>query len=90
MELLAATECWTMPFPLEILPASHQGARAENTKYQLGNTQHLTTFQLHRKSDSNQIWFIKGTVPQKVFEFLTWDGSFSLNLGSPTLFKILK
>jgi hypothetical protein len=33
---------------------------------------------------------LKGQTHEKVYEFLTWDGSFSLNQGSPTLFKILK
>jgi hypothetical protein len=33
---------------------------------------------------------LKGQSHEKVYEFLTWDGSFSLNYGSPTLFKILK
>jgi hypothetical protein len=33
---------------------------------------------------------LKGQSHEKVYEFFTWDGSFSLNKGSPTLFKILK
>jgi hypothetical protein len=33
---------------------------------------------------------LKGQFHEKVDEFLTRDDSFSLNLGSPTFFKILK
>jgi hypothetical protein len=33
---------------------------------------------------------LKGQSHEKVYEFLTWDGSFSLNKGSPILFKNLK